>query len=124
MCHRTNVYETYPAFSPDGRRVAYGSNASGVWEVYVRAFPDNGREIRVSNRGGRIPVWSRTSDEILYETNDHRLMVTSYAVEGRNRTRARADATPIDSLRADRRFKRLGRALNRGYVSACSCIAG
>jgi Tol biopolymer transport system component len=78
--HRTNVYETYPTFSPDGRWVAYGSNASGVWEVYVRAFPAGDRETRVSSRGGRIPAWSRTSPELLYETNDHRLMVASYSI--------------------------------------------
>jgi len=77
----TNVYETYPTFSPDGRWIAYGSNSSGIWEVYVRAFPDDGREVRVSTHGGRIPAWSRGGTELLYETNDHRLMVASYAVE-------------------------------------------
>jgi serine/threonine-protein kinase len=76
----TNVYETYPTFSPDGRWIAYGSNSSGIWEVYVRAFPDDGREVRVSTHGGRIPAWMRGSAELLYETNDHQLMVASYVV--------------------------------------------
>jgi serine/threonine-protein kinase len=76
----TNVYETYPTFSPDGRWIAYGSNSSGIWEVYVRAFPDDGREVRVSTHGGRIPAWTRAGTELLYETNDHQLMVASYAV--------------------------------------------
>ena len=76
----TNVYETYPRFSPDDRWIAYGSNSSGIWEVYVRAFPDDGHEVRVSTHGGRIPAWARGGGELLYATNDHRLMVASYAV--------------------------------------------
>ncbi len=76
----TNVYETYPQFSPDGRWIAYGSNSSGIWEVYVRAFPDDGHEVRVSTHGGRIPAWARGGSELLYETNDHQLMVASYTV--------------------------------------------
>jgi serine/threonine-protein kinase len=76
----TNVYETYPTFSPDGRWIAYGSNSTGIWEVYVRAFPDDGREVRVSTHGGRIPAWAHGEAELLYETNDHQLMVASYAV--------------------------------------------
>jgi serine/threonine-protein kinase len=78
---RTKAYETYPTFSPDGRWLAYGSNESGSWEVYVRSFPDDGNQVRVSTRGGRVPAWSRTAPEIFYETNDHRLMVASYRVK-------------------------------------------
>lgn len=81
LFRRTAAYELYPTFSPDGRWIAYGSNESGAWEVYVRAFPDNGSQVRVSNRGGRVPAWSRTSSELVYETNDHRLMVASYRVQ-------------------------------------------
>lgn len=78
---RTKTYEIYPTFSPDGRWLAYGSNESGSWEVYVRSFPDDGNQVRVSSRGGRVPAWSRTAHEIFYETNDHRLMVASYRVK-------------------------------------------
>jgi Tol biopolymer transport system component len=77
---RTQVYETYPAFSPDGEWIAYTSNESDAWEVYVRPFSQDGRMTRVSTRGGRIPVWSRTSRELLYETSDHRLMAVTYDV--------------------------------------------
>lgn len=77
---RSQVFETYPTFSPDGKWIAYTSNKSDAWEVYVRPFPDDGREIRVSTRGGRIPAWSRTSPELLYETSDHRLMAVTYHV--------------------------------------------
>ncbi len=80
LFYGTNVYETYPTFSPDGRWIAYGSNSAGIWEVYVRAFPDDGREVRVSTHGGRIPAWAHGATELLYETNDHQLMVASYTV--------------------------------------------
>jgi len=81
LFRRTPAYELYPTFSPDGHWLAYGSNESGSWEVYVRAFPDDGTQVRISSRGGRVPAWSKTAPEILYETIDHRLMVASYRVE-------------------------------------------
>jgi serine/threonine-protein kinase len=80
----TKMFETYPTFSPDGKWIAYTSNESDVWEVYVRPFPGDGREIRVSTRGGRIPAWSRTSSELIFETSDHRLMAVSYEVKDGN----------------------------------------
>jgi len=68
--------------SPDGRWVAYASTESGVYEVYVRAFPDIGRQWAISTGGGSFPVWSRTANELFYRTEDQFLMVTSYSVVG------------------------------------------
>jgi len=79
---RTRAFETYPTFSPDGKWIAFGSNESGSWEVYVRAFPDNGGQVRVSSRGGRIPAWSRSGNRLFYETEQHYLMASSYEVPG------------------------------------------
>jgi len=79
---RTAAYETYPSFSPDGRWIAYGSGAFGRWDVYVRPFPnDNSAEVRVSDGGGRIPFWLPNGHELLYRTDDQRLMVAAYRVE-------------------------------------------
>jgi Tol biopolymer transport system component len=79
---RTPDFTTYPSFSPDGRWVAYASGAFGKWEVYVRPFPDNGsREVQVSAGGGRIARWLPNRRELLYRTDDHRLMVAAYRVE-------------------------------------------
>jgi serine/threonine-protein kinase len=80
LFRRTRFMESYPAFSPDGRWIAYASEESGAWEVWVRAFPDDGRAVRVSSAGGRVSTWSRASDEIVYETSDHRLMAARVAV--------------------------------------------
>jgi serine/threonine-protein kinase len=79
---RTPAYETYPTFSPDGRWMAYGSGAFGRWSVYVRPFPDDGRgEVRISDSGGRIPLWLPNGRELLYRTDDQRLMIVAYSVK-------------------------------------------
>jgi len=75
---RTASYETYPSFSPDGRWLAYGSNESGTWEVYVRHFPDGGRKVQVSANGGRIARWSPNGRDLYYRTDGQRLMVVKY----------------------------------------------
>jgi eukaryotic-like serine/threonine-protein kinase len=76
---QTRAWEVYPTFSPDGRWLAYGSNESGTWEVYVRAFPDNGRKVQISTSGGRIPRWSPRGELLFYRTEDQRVMVTEYS---------------------------------------------
>ncbi len=72
----------YPAFSPDGRWLAYASAESGVYEVYVRAFPDRGTKWLISTSGGNFPVWSRNGKELFYRTEDQRIMVVTYTAKG------------------------------------------
>jgi Tol biopolymer transport system component len=62
----SDFVEYSPSFSPDGRWVAYGSNESGRWEVYVAPFPGPGRKWQVSVDGGAWPVWRGDGKEILY----------------------------------------------------------
>ena len=54
-------------FSPNGRYLAYQSDESGRYEIYVRPFPrvDNGRW-QVSTAGGTRPVWARSGRELFY----------------------------------------------------------
>jgi DNA-binding winged helix-turn-helix (wHTH) protein len=56
---RTMADETWARLSPDGRRIAYMSNASGRWEVYVRSTSGTGAGTRVSRHGGAWPSWSK-----------------------------------------------------------------
>jgi serine/threonine-protein kinase len=78
----TPANEKYPSFSPDGRWMAYSSDDSGTSEIYVRAFPDQGRKWQISNSGGAYPMWSRIRSELFFETLDNRIMVAAYAVNG------------------------------------------
>ena len=59
--------ERNAALSPDGRWMAYQSDESGQWEVYVRPFPDvdTGRW-QVSNDGGTWPIWHPEGRELFY----------------------------------------------------------
>ena len=69
-----------PAFSPDGRWLAYMDAESGSNQIYVRAYPDRGARRQVSNNGGSMPVWSRTKPELLYQSEDGRAMAVSYSI--------------------------------------------
>jgi serine/threonine-protein kinase len=70
------------SFSPDGRWLAYVSNESGTFQVYVRAVPDNGGKWQISTTGGVDPVWSRSGRELFFLTEDTQVMVAGYTVQG------------------------------------------
>jgi Tol biopolymer transport system component len=70
--------EIEPAFSPDGRWLAYRSDESGSFEVYVRPFPGPGGKWQVSTGGGLYPKWSRNGKELFYRTQDSKIMVVTY----------------------------------------------
>jgi Tol biopolymer transport system component len=63
----TPFTELHPALSPDGHWVAYASNESGAYEVYVRPFPDEGGgRWQVSNGGGVEPLWAPDGRQVFY----------------------------------------------------------
>ena len=62
----TDFWESMPRFSPDGKWFAYSSNESGSFEVYVRSL-EKGVKVRVSTKGGAIPVWRADGRELFYE---------------------------------------------------------
>jgi Tol biopolymer transport system component len=61
-------------FSPDGRWVAYASNESGRYEIYIRTFPEAGGKWQISAAGGVQPRWRRDGHELFYVASDTRLM--------------------------------------------------
>jgi serine/threonine protein kinase len=82
---KSSFNDVFPEFSPDGRWLAYQSNESGTFEVYVRAFPPPssgpGRKWQISNSGGTVPRWSRTRHELMYQSGDQ-ILAASYTVQG------------------------------------------
>jgi serine/threonine-protein kinase len=61
--------------SPEGRWLAYQSNESGQFEIYVRPFPDvNSGKWQVSTMGGTRPLWARNGQELFYVAPDGALM--------------------------------------------------
>ena len=74
--------EVQPAFSPDGRWLAYSSNESADYEVYVRPFPGPGGKRQISSGGGGYPKWSRDGKELFYRSADSKIMVVSYIASG------------------------------------------
>ncbi|MGE5245301.1 MAG: protein kinase domain-containing protein, partial [Betaproteobacteria bacterium] len=75
----TPVNERSPAFSPDGRSIAYESDETGHFEVFVAPFPGPGRRLQISNGGGVLPAWRHDGREIVYSNGDR---VMSVAVAG------------------------------------------
>jgi serine/threonine-protein kinase len=71
-----------PAFSPDGRWLAYTSSETGAYEIYVRPFPGPGGKSQISTRGGRWPIWSRYRHKLFFLTLDGHIMVASYNTKG------------------------------------------
>ncbi len=64
----TSFFERIPNVSPDGRWVAYQSDESGQEEVYVTAFPEQGRKWQVSIDSGEWPRWSRDGGQIFFRS--------------------------------------------------------
>lgn len=69
--------EMHGNFSPDGRLVAYTSNESGKFEVYVETIPRSDRKWPVSTSGGYEPRWRADGREIYYLSDDRTLMAVA-----------------------------------------------
>jgi eukaryotic-like serine/threonine-protein kinase len=79
---RTSFSETEPAFSPDGHWLAYSSDESGAYELYVRSFPGPGGRSQISTAGGGHPIWSRNGRQLFFLAPDWRIMVADYTARG------------------------------------------
>jgi eukaryotic-like serine/threonine-protein kinase len=73
----TPAEEMHGNFSPDGRVVAYTSNESGKFEVYVQTLPLSDRKWQVSTGGGYEPRWRADGREIYYLSEDRKLMAVA-----------------------------------------------
>ena len=69
----TVAEESNGHLSPDARWIAYNSNESGRYEVYVQPFPTTGVKWQVSKGGGQHAQWRRDGAELFYVTPDRKL---------------------------------------------------
>ena len=74
---RTAFNESDGKVSPNGNWLAYMSDETGRFEVYVRPFPDGHRKIQISNAGGKTPVWARSGHEIFYR-DEAKMMAVAF----------------------------------------------
>ena len=59
--------ENHANFSPDGKWFSYATNETGNFEVYVQPYPiGSGPKRKVTQNGGRYPVWARAGRELFY----------------------------------------------------------
>jgi Tol biopolymer transport system component len=82
----TRGNDAMPIFSPDGKWLAYVSDESGRFDVYVRPFPGPGPARNISVNGGVYPAWSSNGHELLFTelrgTAFGNIMVVDYRVSG------------------------------------------
>jgi Tol biopolymer transport system component len=65
---RTRFDEASLRFSPDGRWLAYISNETGRYEIYVQPYPGPGGKWQISTEGGMEPVWNPNGRELFYRS--------------------------------------------------------
>ena len=75
--------EMHPEFSPDGRWIAYASNESKRYEVYLRPYPGPGRKYQISSEGGDSPLWARNGKQLFYrQQNQNKVWVVDVRTDG------------------------------------------
>jgi eukaryotic-like serine/threonine-protein kinase len=104
----TAALEHMPAFSPDGRWIAYASNESGRSEIYVRSYPpSDGPSRRISDGGGTAPLWSPQGSELFYRSASGNMMAVPLRPD-----------TAIPAGRAQELFRVEGRFRMSGNTAA------
>src|SRR5439155_7915589 len=88
--------ETNGQISPDGKWVAYASNETGNWEVYVTTFPNAVGKRQVSRGGGTEPRWRGDGKGIFYIGPKGTLTAVEVSTEGAFSTGA---ASPLFQVR-------------------------
>jgi len=77
--------EVCPMLSPDGKWLAYASDETGTYEIYVQSFSDGKLgpdRKRISTTSGRFPVWRRDGTELFFIAQDAQLMSTAVKTSG------------------------------------------
>ncbi len=94
---QTSFIEAQPRVSPNGRWVAYISNETGQFEVYIQTFPIAGSKLLVSIGGGSQPQWRADGRELYYYAPSRKLMAVE--VNGDGPTFTVGTARPLFDIR-------------------------
>jgi Tol biopolymer transport system component len=78
----TPINEVQGRFSPNTRWVAYASDESGAFEVYVRPFPAASGQTQISIAGGMQPEWRRDGKELFYIAADGKMTAVPVTTDG------------------------------------------
>ncbi len=93
--------EAQGQISSDGKWIAYSSDETGRWEVYIQSFPAPGQKRIVSVGGGAEPHWRRDGKELFYLSVDRDLMVVSMSAGdpvGKPRALFKAPVLPVTNV--------------------------
>jgi serine/threonine-protein kinase len=74
MLVKSEFYNAFAAVSPDGRWMAYQSDVSGRFEIYVERYPELGNRQQISTGGGRLPLWSRDGRELFFSLGSRQML--------------------------------------------------
>jgi eukaryotic-like serine/threonine-protein kinase len=69
----TPAWETNATFAPDNRAVAYVSNQTGRYEIFVSRYPPSGNTLQATSGGGQHPQWINGGRELAYLNDEHKL---------------------------------------------------
>jgi Tol biopolymer transport system component len=74
--------EVQGRFAPNSRWIAYASDESGKFEVYVRPFPAANGQWLISAAGGSQPEWRHDGKELFYISADRKMMAVPVTTDG------------------------------------------
>jgi len=78
----TNFLDVTPAFSPDGKWLAYANNETGRMEIYIQPFPGGAGRWQVSTAGGSKPNWRKDGKELYFFSVDQQMMAVDVSQKG------------------------------------------
>ncbi len=79
---QTPFADSLGRLSPDSRWMAYMSDESGQFEIYVQSFPESGGKWQISTSGGVVPQWRGDGNELFYLGLDGNLMAVDIEADG------------------------------------------
>jgi hypothetical protein len=79
---QTPYVEAHGSFSPDSHFIAYDSNESGRFEIYVQTFPVSDAKWPISTNGGYEPIWRGDGKELFFLDLEHNMMSVEIESDG------------------------------------------